>query len=129
MSVILTSSGYHNASTRIADRGAGGGRVKVHHGVSIGAFEWLLGLAVVALTGVYLVMLYQTFSMDLALQRQGRIAEELTRQTLRVELELQAKKGAVAIDHADIFSTMEKISVITYLQPENVAMARAASRP
>ncbi len=129
MSFLHTSSGYHNASARVLDHSVEGGRVTVYRGLSLGMLEWLLGVAIVALVGVYLITLYQTFGMDLALQRQGRIAEELARQTVRVELELQAKKGAVAVDHADLFSTMEKISAITYLQPENVALARTAVRP
>lgn len=112
-------------------RRAGDGRVDpyAHAAPPLRVVEWCLGIVAVALVGLYLVAFYQTFGMDLALQQQGRVAEELTRQTQRMELELQAKKGAIAINHADLFSAMEKISAITYLEPESVAMVRVEPHP
>lgn len=89
------------------------------HGIVSAA---LVGSVAVVAT-VYLVAVYSTFRLGFMLQEQAGIETKLHEANVKFEFEKQQKNLALPQAHAAFLQSMEKVSVVRYLQSKSVAIS------
>ena len=93
----------------------------------------LFTISVLALHAIfavtYLASLYLSFSYGFEIQKGNTSLRELEKKTLERELIVQEKIQALAGDNHPVLESMEKVSTIRYLTPENVAVSSPSLQP
>lgn len=80
---------------------------------------WIIAI----LTVTYLGSLYITFKLGFDAQAYQESITEKSAELLKLDLEVQETKKALADNHKEVLESMERISAIKYLTPEAVAVS------
>lgn len=80
--------------------------------------------ALLTAVGLYVASLYYFFALGVRIDKSAYIIKQLTEENMLLEVKQQRKEALFADEHKDILQSMEKISSIIYLRPENVAVSR-----
>lgn len=85
----------------------------------------ILIAAIIFSVAAYLIALFLSFSVGFQIQKQAAAEEELARTLQETELSLQRKMDLLAEGQVSWLESMERVSSIRYLRPENVAVLQS----
>lgn len=85
--------------------------------------------AIILSVAAYLIALFLSFSYGFQIQKQAATEEKLARTFQETELGLQRKMDLLAEGQVSWLESMERVSSIRYLRPENVAVSRSPLQP
>ncbi len=89
----------------------------------------ILIAAIILSAAAYLIALFLSFSYGFQIQKQAAAEEKLARTFQEAELGLQRKMNLLAEGQISWLESMERVSSIRYLRPENVAVSQSPLRP
>lgn len=92
-----------------------------------GTVTIMLFVALTLGAGLYLGALFQTFQSGFALRKDTVVRERTQDAVAKLELKVQERQASLVSEHEQILASMEKITSITYLTPERVAVSTVRS--
>lgn len=94
-------------------------------GILSGALLLLIGVSVIS----YLIALYLTFGLGFSLQKNERAAGQLQNSVSIQEVALWEKEANLAENNKSVIESMEKITALKYVTPDNVAVSMGTLSP
>lgn len=94
-----------------------------------GVITLALGGVIILSASAYILATYTIFGLGPRIQEAAGRLSELKNDHLKTELELQKKRAGFLKDHKSILESMEKISTVKYLRPENFVARESQFRP